>query len=84
VVVDCLPPITNWQAVGTDGRFQVKNVDLVRAGVGNAGCTNGRHVADSPNPFGLVIWGEDSYSSYAYPAGGNAATLASLQSVIPG
>jgi hypothetical protein len=76
LVVDCLGEVGGWQPVGTDGRYEVTTVDLLRAGVGP--CQNGRHVASSSAPFGLVVWGEDAYSSYAYPAGGNAATLKEL------
>ncbi|MEI8258048.1 MAG: IgGFc-binding protein, partial [Deltaproteobacteria bacterium] len=83
VEVDCLGVVTGWQPVGTDGRFQVTNVDLVRAGVGVGTCMNGRHTAQSAAPFGIVVWGEDTYSSYAYPAGGNAASLATLNPLIP-
>ncbi len=77
VTVDCLGviPASAWHDVGVAGLYQTTNVDLVRAGVGVGTCTNGRHLATSAGPFGVVVWGEDSYSSYAYPAGGNAAQL---------
>ena len=78
VNVDCLGAATGWKPVGTSGRYEVTTVDLVRAGVGAKGCVNGRHVATSDGPFGLVVWGLDSYSSYAYPGGGNAATLSTI------
>ena len=78
VTVDCLGDITGWHAVGASGGVEVTTVDLVRAGAAATGCDNGRHVATSDAPFGLVVWGLDTYSSYAYPAGGNAATLAEL------
>jgi hypothetical protein len=77
VNIDCLGtiPAASWKDVGTSGLYQVTNVDLVRAAIGVGTCKNGRHVADSKGPIGVIVWGEDSYSSYAYPAGGNAATL---------
>lgn len=77
VTVDCLGviPASAWKDVGGGGAYQITNVDLVRADVGVGTCTNGRHLATSAGPFGVVVWGEDSYSSYAYPAGGNAAQL---------
>jgi len=78
VTVDCLGTVTGWQAVGTSGKYQVTDVDLLRAAVASGTCTNGRHTAQSNAPFGLVVWGEDSYSSYAYPAGGNAAQLTTV------
>lgn len=81
VTVDCLGTIGGWQPVGADGRYEVATVDLIRADVGVNGCTNGQHTAESAGKFGLVVWGLDSYSSYAYPAGGNAIALTDL--VIP-
>jgi hypothetical protein len=75
VTIDCLGKVTGWKPVGTSGTYEQTNVDLMRAGVSVASCTNGRHTAESSAPFGMVVWGLDSYSSYAYPAGGNAATL---------
>ncbi len=81
VTVDCLGTISGWQPVGSDGRYEVATADLIRADIGVNGCTNGHHTATSTGPFGLVVWGLDSYSSYAYPAGGNANALSDI--VIP-
>lgn len=78
VKVDCLGTVTGWKPVGASGAYEVTTVDLVRAGVGVGTCLNGRHVADSAGAFGIVVWGLDSYSSYAYPAGGNAAALTEI------
>lgn len=75
VTVDCLGEIGGWKPVGEDGLFEFTTVDLVRADIGVNGCTNGHHVAESEGAFGLVVWGLDSYSSYAYPAGGSANAL---------
>jgi hypothetical protein len=81
VTVDCLGVVTGWTAVDAAGEYEVTNVDLLRAGIAAGTCTNGGHTAESAAPFGLVVWGEDSYSSYAYPGGGNAAQLTSV--VVP-
>ena len=78
VTVDCLGTVTGWQPVGSSTKYQVTNVDLLRAAVPAGTCANGRHTAQSNAPFGVVVWGEDSYSSYAYPAGGNGAQLTSV------
>ncbi|HZF55286.1 MAG TPA: IgGFc-binding protein [Polyangiaceae bacterium] len=78
VEIDCLGALSGWQAVGNDGRFEVTTVDLLRAEVSAKGCANGRHTAQSKGPFGIVVWGLDSYSSYAYPAGGTAAKLSDV------
>ncbi|KIG15825.1 Dipeptide-binding ABC transporter, periplasmic substrate-binding component [Enhygromyxa salina] len=75
VTVDCLGVIGDWQSVGQDGAFEVTTVDLVRADVGVNGCENGLHTATSEGPFGLTVWGLDSFSSYGYPAGGNSISL---------
>jgi len=78
VKLGCLGNLTGWKPVGTSGQYEVTTVDLIRAGVGVSTCTNGRHVAESEGPFGIVVWGLDTYSSYGYPAGGNAATLSTV------
>lgn len=75
VKVDCMGDLGGWKAVGTNGKYEMTTVDLVRGGVGTGSCINGRHVAESAAPFGMTVWGMDCYASYAYPAGGNAALL---------
>ena len=82
VSVDCLGVVGGWLPVGAGGNTEVTTVDLVRANVGVGTCTNGRHVASSTAPFGVVVWGTDAYASYAYPAGGNAQVLADLPPLI--
>jgi hypothetical protein len=78
VKIDCLGTVTGWQPVGSSGKYEVTDVDLLRAGIASGTCTNGRHTAESAAPFGMVVWGEDSYSSYAYLAGGNAVQLTNV------
>jgi hypothetical protein len=75
VKIDCTGVVTGWQDVGSGGTYQAANVDLVRAATGVGPCKNGGHVAESDVPFGLVVWGLDEFASYAYPAGGNIATI---------
>jgi hypothetical protein len=77
VTVACLGEIGGWRPIG-DGTYEHTTADLIRAGIPVGACNNGRHLAQSPRPFGLIVWGEDAYSSYAYPAGGNARRLAEL------
>ena len=74
VTVDCIGKVTGWQKVDNKGNFQITNVDLLR-GTPIGSCTNGGHVATSKGPFGLMVWGLDDASSYAYPAGGNVAPI---------
>jgi hypothetical protein len=38
----------------------------------------GGHVATRKGAFRLVVYGLDTYSSYGYPAGGNAAVLSGV------
>jgi IgGFc binding protein len=78
VSVDCLGTLGGWTPVGTSGEYQTTAVDLMRGGVGTGSCVNGRHLAESDAPFGMTVWGLDCYSSYAYPAGGNAAVLTNV------
>ena len=78
VTIDCLGKLTGWKLVDSADTFEFTRPDLVRATVGAGTCANGRHVAQSAGPFGLVVYGLDTYSSYGYPAGGNAAVLSSV------
>lgn len=78
VEIGCLGVVDGFRPVGADGRFEVATVDLRRAGVGVGACSPGHQTARSDQPFGLVVWGIDSYASYAYPAGGNATSLREL------
>jgi hypothetical protein len=74
VNVDCIGKVTGWTKVDNKGNYEITNVDLLR-GTPIGSCTNGGHVASSKGPFGLMVWGEDSASSYGYPAGGNVAPI---------
>jgi hypothetical protein len=78
VTVGCLGTVGGWQPVGSSGKYEVTNVDLLRAAIASGTCTNGQQTASSAAPFGVVVWGEDSYSSYAYPAGGTAVQLTTV------
>lgn len=69
VTLDCAGTLSGWQPVGTSGRYEVTNVDLIRGGVSNGTCVNGTHTVSSRAPFGLIVWGLDETSAYAYPAG---------------
>jgi hypothetical protein len=75
VKLDCAGTLTGWVPVGTEGLYEITNIDLVRAALPNGSCNNGPHTASSSGPFGLMVWGEDSFSSYAYPAGGNVTSI---------
>ena len=82
VHLGCLGQITDWQPVGTGGRFEVAHVDLVRRSVPNAQCETSRHEAVSMGRFGITVWGTDWCSSYAYPAGGSFRPINS-HSLVP-
>lgn len=75
VEVDCVGTVSGWHDVGTSGQYQVSEVPISRLGVPAGACSNGRHVASSASPFGLVVWGLDNWASYGYPAGGGATTI---------
>lgn len=75
VSLDCAGTVTGWKPVDAAGNYEQADVDLVRDGKPNGSCNNGPHVAESKGPFGLMVWGLDSYASYAYPAGGNVAPI---------
>jgi hypothetical protein len=78
VTLDCAGKISGWKPIGSAGRYEMTNVDLVREGAPSGACSNGRHIATSDGSFGLVVWGLDTAAAYAYPAGGNAAFINSV------
>jgi hypothetical protein len=61
--------------VGTAGDYEFAHVELVRGGVPVGKCDQSRAEATSKEPFGVVVWGTDSWASYAYSAGGNLRAL---------
>ena len=75
VNVDCVGNVTGFKPVGSNGQYEYASVDFIRATLPNGSCGNGLHTATSAAPFGLVVWGVDSYASYGYPAGGNVRTI---------
>jgi hypothetical protein len=76
VTVDCLGEIDGWKPVGEDGHVRGDH-RRPRARGHRRQRLHQRpsHVAESEGAFGLVVWGLDSFSSYAYPAGGSARAL---------
>ena len=66
VTVDCAGVLSAWQPVGNSG-FQYARVWWTSSAT--TGCQNGVHQAHSDAPFGLTVWGTDSYTSYGYAAG---------------
>jgi hypothetical protein len=74
VNVDCIGNVTGWHPVGGSGDYEITNVDLKR-GTQVGSCTDGHHSARSAAPFGVMVWGLDAASSYAYPAGGNVGKI---------
>ena len=82
VTLDCAGTIGGWQPIGGSDTYEYAQIDLWRAKMSVNGCTNGPHTAQSNGPFGLVVWGTDTFASYAYPGGGNLGTI-STAVVIP-
>jgi hypothetical protein len=80
VTLDCLGTVTGWQAIGGSD-YQYVHVDLRHAGVAVGKCDNGLHTITSTAPFGITVWGYDSASSYAYPAGASVKPINTV--VIP-
>jgi hypothetical protein len=70
VSLDCMTgPVTGWTPAGSSGTYEYAWVDLVVGGAAQGKCDNGYHTIKSKAPFGITVWGWDSYVSYAYPAG---------------
>ena len=78
VILDCLStPLTGWQSIGPRYEYTRVDVQLHGAKVGN--CDNGRHEITSAAPFGVTVWGFDSYVSYAYPAGARVQAINTIE-----
>ncbi len=85
VTVDCVGTVTGWQPIDASDTIEYTRVDLVTGNFQSVGnCNNGLHVATSPQPFGLVVWGWGSAAtglfstqavSYAYPAGASVKPI---------
>lgn len=76
VNLDCLPaPVSGWTNIDAAGNYQLANVWLVKDSIPQGNCNNGPRTARSDGKFGVVVWGLDTYASYAYPAGGNIAPI---------
>ena len=76
VTLDCMnTPLSGWKNIDAAGKYQMTNVNLIFGGTPVGSCNNGPHTASSAGAFGIMVWGLDSASSYAYPAGGNVAPI---------
>ena len=76
VELACMGAITGWQPVGAEGRYEVAHVELFRGSTASVpACATSQHLATSDAPFGIMVWGIDSFASYGYPAGGNLQTI---------
>jgi len=69
VTLDCFGPLTGWTPIGAAGDYEFTRVDLSVSHQPQGNCDNGVHTSDSEAPFGLTVWGFDSYASYGYPGG---------------
>jgi hypothetical protein len=78
VSLDCAGVVGGWTDVDAAGRYQMTRVDL-RGWAPLGTCDNGAHEMHSDAPFGLTVWGWDSYVSYAYPGG---AAVKPINSVV--
>ena len=81
VVLDCAGPLTGFTPLGD---YEWTRADLITGNFeGVGGCSTGRHVIDSENPFGLWIWGwgssvteaQTTSVSYGYPGGMNVKPI---------
>ncbi len=74
VTLDCLGTVGGWTQMGGT-QFQTTHVELAKAGAKVGNCDNGLHTIKSDAPFGITVWGYDSASSYAYPAGASVKPI---------
>ena len=80
VTLDCLGVVTGWLPIGATG-FQYTHVDVQHHGATVGACDNGLHSIKSDAPLGITVWGYDSASSYAYPAGASVKPINTI--VVP-
>jgi hypothetical protein len=83
VTLDCYGTLGGWTNVDAAGNYQITNVDVKLGGSKVGACDNGPHSATSLAPFGVMVWGLDYCSSYAYPAGGNLANINTISAPPP-
>ena len=76
VTLDCITgPITGWKAVGTGGQYEWVHVFVQQGHQPVGKCDNGLHTISSQGQIGITVWGYDSASSYAYPAGASVQPI---------
>ncbi len=80
VTLDCAGVVTGWKDIGASG-YQYTHVDVQHAKQPVGKCDNGLHTIKSDAPFGITVWGYDSASSYAYPAGASVKPINTI--VVP-
>jgi hypothetical protein len=83
VKIECLGTVGGWQPVGVEGTYEYAHVDLERGGVPSGSCGTSRHLAESDAPFGVVVWGTDTFASYGYPAGSDISKITEVELPIP-
>jgi len=79
VELDCIGAIGDWKPLGTDGTTEYAWVQVTKNRRGVGACTYGRHEATSNGPFGLYVWGVDSFASYGFPAGAGSRPTSPVQ-----
>jgi hypothetical protein len=67
VIVECLGPVPDdrWTAIG-NSMWEWAVIDM---NPGEAMCTTGTNQASSAEGFGLIVSGQATFTSYAYPGG---------------
>jgi hypothetical protein len=67
VIVECLGPVPDdrWTAIG-NSMWESAVIDM---NPGEAMCTTGTNQASSAEGFGLIVSGQATFTSYAYPGG---------------
>ena len=83
VTLDCYGTLGGWTNVGAAADYQITNVDVKLGGSKVGACDNGPRSATSAGPFGVMVWGLDYFSSYAYAAGGNLANINTISAPPP-
>jgi hypothetical protein len=84
VTLDCLTaPLSAWQPVGSQGKYQFTRVELQKDGQAIGNCDFGLHSVASRGPFTVTVWGMDDSVSYAYPAGAGVRKINTVNVINP-
>lgn len=83
ITLDCAGEVPDFKPIGKSGEYEFAWLRLTANGDAQTfpggTCDYGRHEAKSDGPFGLYVWGTDSWASYGYPGGTGSRPLSDVK-----